>query len=309
MAAPYPRYRLRDQLDTDKWNQCIREAPNGLIYGYACYLDRMAKNWDALIWGDYEAVMPLTWNKKWGLYYLYQPALTASLGVFGKAVTGDMVKRFIRAIPSKFRLVEIDLNYGNTLEQKNGNHSLVRNNYVLDLHRPYASIAKNYRENTQRNIKKAVQMNCRYETGIPVDDIIHLAQKQMSKISNLTDHDYNHFRELYNHLQKTEQSMTCGVYTPIGQLVASCVFFFSHNRAYYILVGNHPNGKSVGASHFLIDRFIEQHAGQHLKLDFEGSDIRNLAFFYSSFGAAPETYPALRLNRLPWWIKWAKSEA
>ena len=308
MAAPYPRYRLRDQVDTEKWNQCIRQAPNGLVYGYACYLDRMAKNWDALIWGDYEAVMPLPWNKKWGFYYLYQPALTASLGIFGNTVTGDMVKKFIRAIPSKFRLVEIDLNYGNTFpEQQNNPSFLLRNNYVLDLHRSYDRIAKGYRENTQRNIKKAVQMNCRFQTGIPIDDIISLSQKQMNKVSNLTGHDYNCFRELFFHLQESGRSMTCGVYTPIGQLVASCVFFLSHKRAYYILVGNHPNGKAVGASHFLIDRFIAMHAGQDLKLDFEGSDIRNLAFFYSSFGAAPEIYPALRLNRLPWWIKWVKS--
>ena len=27
---------------------------------------------------------------------------------------------------------------------------------------------------------------------------------------------------------------------------ASCVLFFSHNRAYYILAGNHPNGKPLG---------------------------------------------------------------
>jgi hypothetical protein len=72
------------------------------------------------------------------------------------------------------------------------------------------------------------------------------------------------------------------------------------------MVGNHPNGKTLGASHYLIDRFIHDHAGQKMLLDFEGSDIRNLAFFYSSFGAITELYPSLRINRLPWYIKWLK---
>jgi hypothetical protein len=73
-------------------------------------------------------------------------------------------------------------------------------------------------------------------------------------------------------------------------------------------VGNHPNGRTLGASHALIDAFIQDHAQQDMVLDFEGSDIRNLAFFYSSFGAVAELYPAFRLNRLPFWLRWLKRQ-
>ena len=73
-----------------------------------------------------------------------------------------------------------------------------------------------------------------------------------------------------------------------------------------LATGNHPDGKTIGASHALIDAFIKDHAGQDLILDFEGSDIRNLAFFYSSFGATEELYPALKINKLPWYIKLLK---
>jgi hypothetical protein len=71
-------------------------------------------------------------------------------------------------------------------------------------------------------------------------------------------------------------------------------------------VGNNPNGRTLGASHSLIDAFIKDHAGQNLLLDFEGSDVRNLAFFYSSFGATEEKYAAIKLNKLSWYIKWMK---
>ncbi len=39
-------------------------------------------------------------------------------------------------------------------------------------------------------------------------------------------------------------------------------------------------------------------------LDFEGSDIDSLAFFYSSFGSVKEIYPVLQCQRLPWWLQW-----
>ena len=72
------------------------------------------------------------------------------------------------------------------------------------------------------------------------------------------------------------------------------------------MVGNHPDGKVIGASHALIDAFIKDHAGQDLILDFEGSDIPNLAFFYNGFGATEEIYPALKINKLPWYVRWLK---
>ena len=60
------KYLQYKEIDKAKWDVCITNAPNGLIYGYSFYLDCMARRWDALVLGDYEAVMPLTWNKKYG---------------------------------------------------------------------------------------------------------------------------------------------------------------------------------------------------------------------------------------------------
>ncbi|MCO5264962.1 MAG: hypothetical protein M9948_03645 [Lentimicrobium sp.] len=49
----------------------------------------------------------------------------------------------------------------------------------------------------------------------------------------------------------------------------------------------------------LIDHFIKNFSGNHLTLDFEGSNDANLARFYSSFGSTRVTYPSIRLNNFP----------
>ena len=49
----------------------------------------------------------------------------------------------------------------------------------------------------------------------------------------------------------------------------------------------------------LINAFIKDYAGTDLLLDFEGSDVNSLAFFYSSFGATVEMYVGLKQNNLP----------
>ncbi|HOZ68064.1 MAG TPA: GNAT family N-acetyltransferase [Chitinophagaceae bacterium] len=294
------QYLTRLQIDTAKWDQCISRASNGRIYAFAVYLDTMSANWDALVLNDYEAVMPLTWNSKYGIQYLYQPFLAAQLGVFGS----EEVEAFIEAIPGHFRYIDIYLNSANTNAVK-GDDVQLRDNYVLALHHPYEKLVTDYRENIRRNIKKAKQAGCIVEKGFEVETVITLATAQMQLHDKNVEENTGRFRQLYQLLKAVNKATTYGI-SLHGEMIASCVFFFSNNRAYYILVGNHPNGKTIGASHALIDAFIADHAGQNLLLDFEGSDIRNLAFFYSSFGATQEIYPALKINRLPFYLRWLK---
>src|SRR5258705_11018399 len=96
------QYLAHKDIDKNKWDRCIDSAGNGLIYAYSFYLDCMAMNWDALVLNDYEAVMPLTWKKKYGIHYLYQPFLTAQLGLFGNQINPNLFEIFLNAIPDKF---------------------------------------------------------------------------------------------------------------------------------------------------------------------------------------------------------------
>ncbi len=299
-------YLSQSQIDKSKWDKCIETAENGLIYGYSFYLDAMSKNWNALILNDYETVMPLTWNKKFGFHYLYQPFLTAQLGIFGNQLTKNIVEDFIQSIPSAFKYIDIALNIKNITGSPVA-FTTHRSNYVLDLNFTYEYLYGNFRENIQRNIKKAYQQGCTIQKGIAVEKIINLALLQMKKHGHESLENINRFRNIYDDLQQRKMTATYAVLSPDKKVLASCVFFFSHNRAYYILVGNHPEGKTSGASHALIDAFIKDNAGKEMVLDFEGSDIPSLAHFYNSFGAEHEIYPALKMNRLPFYLKWLKN--
>lgn len=299
------QYLTHQQIDKQKWDGCIDKSSNGLIYGYSFYLDQMTKRWDALVLNDYEAVMPLTWNKKYGICYLYQPFLTAQLGVFGNNMNAEIVAYFLQSIPSKFKYWDFCLNYHNIFPLKEF-ELYQRSNFVLALNKPYTEIYTYYKENIQRNIKKAEQAGCTVQKDFDAEKVIELAIQQMKSQGKESADNVEHFRKLYQDLHTRQMATTYGIVSATNQLLASCIFFFSHNRAYYILVGNHAAGKTIGASHALIDAFIKDHAGKNMLLDFEGSDIPSLAHFYSSFGAVNEVYPALKINRLPFYLKWLK---
>ena len=78
------RYLTHNQIDTQRWDECIAQSPDGLVYAWSWYLDVVHPDWEALVEDDYGAVMPLTGNKKFGINYLFQPFFTQKFGVFGK---------------------------------------------------------------------------------------------------------------------------------------------------------------------------------------------------------------------------------
>jgi hypothetical protein len=302
------QYIQHQHIDQAKWNRCIDESANGLIYAYAWYLDAMTNSqWDALVLHDYEAVMPVTWNKKYGISYIYQPYFCASLGVFAKTnITKQLVEQFLNSIPAKFKYFDFYLNHHNLFSIDQFPFT-ERMNYILDLSGNYHTIASVYRNNLSRNIKKAESNGLVVKENIALAEIMALAKETMQRISPITEEEFNRFEKVFSVAKQLNRAETFGIYSPAGELLSSAVFLYSHKRWYYILVGNSPFGKTNGASHYLIDRFIFKHAQTETILDFEGSDIRNLAFFYSSYGAAEEKYPALRMNKLPAILKWMKN--
>ena len=297
------RYIKRQDLDVLKWDACIDNATNGLIYAYSFYLDAMCDNWDALVMGDYEAVMPLPWRKKWGIKYVYQPFLVAQLGLFGTTLTKEKLDAFIHAVPMKFRYIDYMLNHKNVF-MKNMPDIYTRKNFVIDLDKTYDNLYKNFRQNIKRNIKKSVLNDCQIIKDFNIEPTIKLVKQQ--GVIKATEKDFNRFGNLFKYLESSKKAINYTVITASGEVLSSAAFLFSHDRAYYILAGNHPNSKTVGASHALINAFIKDHSDQKLKLDFEGSSISSLAFYYNSFGATEEDYAALKINRLPLLLRWLK---
>lgn len=233
-------YLTREQVNDDMWNACIDSSSNGLIYGYTHYLDAMADNWDALVFENYKKVMPLPWRKKWSIHYLYQPFLTAQLGAFGGDITKEIFQSFLAAVPKKFSYWDFSLNHKNLFTVKSF-PLYERSNFVLSLNQPYESIYKNYRDNVKRNIKKSIEYGCTAKKDVAINDIIELTKLQAT---NVSQNEFDNFKRLFDFLKENGKGKTYGIVSAKGDLIASAAFIFSHNRAYYILVGNHPNGKT-----------------------------------------------------------------
>jgi hypothetical protein len=288
-------YLQQQQINKTKWDDCIYRAGNALLYGCSGYLDSMAPGWEALVLNDYEMVMPLPCRKKMGIHYLFQPSITPALGIFGNGITTAITTAFLKAIPKKFKVWDLSFNSGNIVSFT-GATVITRNNYVLDLGVAYTQLEQNYSENIQRNIGKATKSGCVIKKNIPFDAVADICKKEFPKFTRVENGLFKKLQQVYT-IYKSD-AISYAVFTDKDILIASAIFLFYKNRAYYWLVGNTPESKQYGASSLLINSFIKDHAGKNLLLDFEGSDTASVAGFYKKFGATIEPYHTLYRNGL-----------
>ena len=110
------KHLTHTQINKVLWDKAITNSINELMYAYSWYLDVVCKNWEALVLGNYEVVMPLTAKKKFTINYLYNPFFVQQLGVFSVNNSNeDLVQQFMNAIPDKYKFVEINLNNDNQI--------------------------------------------------------------------------------------------------------------------------------------------------------------------------------------------------
>ncbi|MEZ5083727.1 MAG: hypothetical protein R2750_09790 [Bacteroidales bacterium] len=294
------KYLTYDEIDKKRWDECIDKAFNGMVYAKSWYLNTVAENWDALVKNDYEQVFPLTWRKKYGIYYLYQPVFTQQLGIFSKTrLNEEIVIHFIENMPAKFHFVEINLN---TLNSLANSKYKAKNwlNHELDLINSYEKISRDFSTNLKRNISKSQKAGLTVTKGVKPEEIIRIFRENRGKgIPTLDDGVYQKLARLtYEGIYKG-LVVTYGVYSKNNSLCAGVIFIRNMKKVIFLFSGLTEEGRELNAMAFLIDSFIREHAGQHLTLDFEGSNDKNLARFYKSFGSVEIYYPHLVINKLP----------
>ncbi len=298
------RYIKRRDIDTQRWDACIEASENSLVYAFSFYLDSMAVNWDALVLDDYKAVFPLTWNKKWGIRYLYQPPFTQQLGLFfTDHVFKDQLPFFLTELQKYFRFAEILINYDNGI-----NGLLQRSNFTLPLQRDYATIASGYKNDLIRNLKRAEKFDLRYHTedniALAIGRFKSLYGQRMTSIGN---RDYHNFELLCEEFKKKRQLVIRTVSDSNNQWFASALLIASYNRLYLLQSATNGEGRNVEANHYLIDRLIREFSNTAFTLDFEGSQIPGIAHFYQNFGSINQPFFMFRFNHLPWPMRVWKS--
>ena len=275
------KYLPHTEINFQKWDVCIQSAFNSLVYAESWYLDIVSPNWEALVSGNYEYVMPLPVKKRYSFSFLTQPPLTQQLGVFSSHnIDEDILEHFIKKIP--YKSYHLYLN-----EQNLYSKGLKQPNFILNLNRNYEAVFSLYSTNTKRNLKKAQHYYIEIKANLSASDFLEF---------------YHSIKKNYNELSKTKlntlvqeslkrKKMTIyGVYNEENKLISALCLLHSRQRLVYLLPVSSNEGKENLAMFKVVDEIIRNYENKNVILDFEGSKIENIAHFYQGFGAEKRFY-------------------
>ena len=292
------RYLENKAIDKPKWDALIAECGN--IYAYSWYLDITHPGWDALVEDNYQAVMPLTGGKKFGVNYLFQPFFVQQLGVFSKTpMTEGKLKGFLNAIPEKYRFCELRFNESNTLDSDIEEFDYHRN-ILLDLNQDIQSLRANYHQNTKRNLAKAETHNLHLLETVQPQQVVDLFRDNRGALlEKWGDAEYRVLLRLVEEAEKHDAAFVWGVTDQEGgDPLCAAIFMKTNDRITFLFSGLDEEGKQCQAMTYLIDQVIQRYANQPITFDFEGSDNDNLARFYLGFGGCEVRYPGYTFNRM-----------
>lgn len=301
------RYLKHREIDFAKWNRCIESSFNGKPYAISWYLNLASPNWDALVLNNYEAVMPLTHRKKFGISYIYQPIMCQQLGVFSRIHTEPFsIDSFIETIPKHFKYIEIAVNSKNTLNKKTKVLVNQRINQLLNLNASYQNLYKNFSKSHKKNIEKS------FNNGITIDSnhnsLTDFLKFKFQSFENqkldIKGFEINAYANLLNECYD-KNLLKIYMAKNDSKIVSGAAFIIMNNRV-FIQSFSTDEGKRLSAIYLLIDRFIKDYENSNLILDFMGSIVPGINYRNKGFGSAEEKYDFIKINRLPWPLKTIK---
>ena len=298
------RHLKRNEIDIQKWNDCVMNSQQPEIFGCSQYLDVCFTNWSGLVLNNYEAVFPISKSSKFFINYIAQPFFVRYFGIYNSGVT-IVISDWINELKKlgqyfSFDVFNLEKEFYSEFDAKEKVFQ------QLLLNNEYSELRSNYSEGHLRKLKKIKLEDFEIKElnnyQIFIDEFrTTVAEKKL----NYSDTNLNTLFQLMTELPKDFSVISKGVFYN-NQVVAGAYFIRYKNRLLYLKGFRQMNGVNDGSMFYLFDHIIAENCNQDLTLDFGGSNNTNVAQFFRGFGAEDSVYLHLEKNELPRLIKWLK---
>ncbi|MEK6480737.1 hypothetical protein WJR50_24555 [Catalinimonas sp. 4WD22] len=299
-------YLKNHEIDREKWDKCIEESPQGVIYALSWYLDFCDSEWEAVVEikdEQYLTVMPIQLKKKYNFTFIHQDLYTFVLGVFS-VKEGFSRKDFWQCVNtafSKFRYIaKYRFNTDNNcffLESEFQTKSLTHH---LAIDKPYEELKKEYSKDRVKNLKRSQKKEQRVIASKDYTSLIEMfGTYTLPRISNLLflpETDLKLF-ELADQLGFSELYL---VVDNLGNKLAGGIFLKFKDRITVIYGSTTDKGKKYSSRTLLMDYVINKYANSiYTILDFTGGNHPGVAHFKKGFGAKELVINEVQISKFP----------
>jgi hypothetical protein len=298
------RLHKHSEIDFEKWDRCVEESAQPMVYAVSWYLNRVHPGWQALIWEEadaYLAVAPLLGQRRKGVWMHVEPPLAQQLGIFA----GDadrmqsLMPYLIQVLREKFGLYRYPLRAANNREDLGEMEVVWRKNYVLDLSKPYETTLRGYRRDRRYRLQMSQRSGYNSREAQDTTALFSLfCEEVIPKIAGgVSGESVERLRAIAQFALQNGLGRLLEAVSPEGEVAGASLFLFHKHRIYYYLSACNEQGRQHHVHTLLVDQVIREYSGEGWIFDFQAPEVPSIADFYLSFGGILEPFPLLRGER------------
>ncbi|WP_051882215.1 hypothetical protein [Chryseobacterium soli] len=268
------------EIDFVKYQKTLSGACQLSDFAQKEFLNIVAgKNWGLLVYGDYEAVMPVAWSNNFGIKIVQMPILCHQLGVFSKEDNIEINHQFYLFLMENFAISYYAFNKDNgfpiDLQQKKS-YKIAKNTYE--------NVKKNYHIHRRRNVRHTADIKefADFKKNIiPGEKIEDFFLENIKGIKSLSLR-----KKYWNVIKKLIEAgffRTCQL-TYKDELKSFAGIYSSKQANYLSIFISTVKLENKNIPSIIIDDEL-QHSIADKDFDFMGSNVPNVAAFNERFGA------------------------
>ncbi|MGH1516782.1 hypothetical protein [Chryseobacterium sp. JK1] len=271
-----------DEIDFVKYTQCLENSEQRKYSAARHFLDVTSeKQWELLVYRDYEAVMPVPYVRKYGVKIVLNPKLCQQLGVFSEKDSADLNETFLEYLEKNYIIRIYTFNDINKFRTR----IHFKKNFLI-YPESYEKVYAKYSPKRKRKLRLSEDVLKESE----VKEISYDKAKnfiEANTIGTSKDSDLSDFMRIFEMFHQLKYLTFTAFY--YQNMIANVIATYS-DYGMVALLGNFNDKDYVklsGAS-VLIDHKIKETIDTHT-FDFEGGEIPNIEEFFRGF--RPELKP------------------
>lgn len=275
-----------NEIDFDKYSDCLENSEQRKYSATKIFLDITSdKQWELLVYGDYEAVMPVPFMKKLGIKLVINPKLCQQLGVFSKTDNVEINDQFLQFFRKKYNIWYYAFNDGNKFSEP----LQLRKNFLIEPEK-YETVRQKYSPKRKRKLRLDEEVSAHSKV---IETKIKDAETFISAnfIGAKDNKGKAHFLEIFTNLENSGHlKIVAFVYQ--AKIINTIAVYFDEKTVALLGTFNDKDYVKLSGASTIIDYVIAQNIEQKI-FDFEGSEVPAIEEFFRGFRPELKMYPVI----------------
>ncbi|MBW7674442.1 hypothetical protein [Chryseobacterium chendengshani] len=279
-----------NEIDFEKYTRCLENSEQRKYSATKDFLDiTSSKQWDLLIFNDYEAVMPVPFITKFGVKLVVNPRLCQQLGIFSERDDIEINNMFLDFFEKKYLVWHYafnDINHFTRSLKQRKNFLIYPENYEL--------IRQRYSPKRKRKLRLDSEVAANSEIKfISFKEAKEFIVKH--SIGARDTNDMTKFLKIFNALDEAALlQIVAFIYNK--EIINVLALYTDHHTIALLGTFNDKKYIKFSGSSVLIDHVISENIDSKI-FDFEGSEVPSIEEFFSGFRPILKKYPILSKSK------------